>query len=44
MRKYFEQGRNGGQALEARAPPAFYTLAKDVSVNRGITHFTFGLR
>ena len=25
-------------------PPAFHTLAKGMSLNRGLTHFTFGLR
>ena len=27
------RGRGGG------APPAFHTLAKDMSLNRGVTHF-----
>ena len=33
------QGRNLG-ALGARAPPAFHTLAKDMSLTGEETHFT----
>ena len=37
----FQQGTTGGGGgLRARAPPAFHTLAKDMSLNRGATHFT----
>ena len=35
----------GGRGACGRAPPpAFHTLAKDMPVNRGGTHFSLGLR
>ena len=34
----------GGGALGALAPPAFHTLAEDITRNGGATHFTLGLR
>ena len=36
------QGRNLG--VGAPPPSAFYTLAKRMSLNKGATHFTLGLR
>ena len=33
-----------GALWARRASPAFHTLAKDMSLNRGETHFTLGLR
>ena len=38
------QGRNWGGDGGRPPPPAFYTLAKDMSLNRGATHFTLGPR
>ena len=37
----YAEGRNRGGG---RTPPAFHTLAKDMSLNRGETHFTLRLR
>ena len=39
---YIGRGATRG-ALGARDPPAFHTLAKDMSLNRDATHFTLGL-
>ena len=36
--------RLGEGALGAASPPAFHTLAKDISLNKGATRFTLGLR
>ena len=33
----------GGGALGRAPPPAFHALAKDMSLNKGATHFTLGL-
>ena len=33
------RGATGEGSLEARALPVFHTLAKDMSLNRGTTHF-----
>ena len=42
----FQGGRgvNEGGRLGRAPRPAFYTLAKDMSLNRGATHFTLGPR
>ena len=37
------RGATGG-ALGARAPPGFHTLAEEMSLKRGVTHFTLGIR
>ena len=34
----------GGRRMGRAPPPAIHTLAKDMSLIRGATHFTFGLR
>ena len=34
----------GGGRMGRAPPPAIYTLAKDMYLIRGATHFTFGLR
>ena len=38
----FSRGETGGEG--GAPPPVFHTLAKDMSKNRGATHFTLGLR
>ena len=44
-KKSIIQGRNcWGRWGRAPPQPAFHTLAKDMSLNRGATHFTLGLR
>ena len=43
--QWMDQGCNWGRgALGGRAPPAFHTLAKDMSKHRDTTHFTPGSR
>ena len=34
----------GGGRLRRAPPPAYRTLSKDMSLNRGVTHFTFGIK
>ena len=34
----------GGVGAGGALPPAFHTLAKDMSLNSGVKHFTLGLR